>query len=213
MKNIYISDHPLVKHKLSIARDKDTRTPQFKKLLSEVTYFIGIEATRDLPLKKVTICTPVIETIAERLSGVTPFLVPIMRAGIVMIEPMQELLPTSKVGFIGLFRKEDSLFEKVEVEKYYCKLPEDGSNRSAIVLDPMLATGVSGSMAITVLKKAGVKDIKFVCIVACPVGIKKITEDHPDVKIFCAALDEGLNEYNYIVPGLGDAGDRIYGTK
>lgn len=209
MSKVTIYDHPLISHKLSIMRDKRTGSKEFRELLDEITLLMGYELTRDLPVEEVTIETPVAKTVAKRMSGKKLAIVPILRAGLGMVDGLLRLIPVAKVGHIGLYRDKNT-HKPVE---YYCKLPQDIDQRIVILVDPMLATGGSSSDAITLLKKRGVKNIRLLCLVAAPEGIKKLTEDHPDVDIYAAALDEYLNEDAYIVPGLGDAGDRIFGTK
>ncbi len=218
MKKIYFFDHPLIQHKLAILRDKNTKQDQFRKLLEEITLIMGYVVTGDLLLTEIEVETPIQKTPAKKI-GKTPFLVVVMRAGDGMKQPMLQLLPTAKVGFIGLYRKEGKSEipgderEDVEIAEYFNKLPVDASERDAIILDPMIASGTSASHAIKLVKKAGVKNIKFMCIVTCHEGIVRVTDDHPDVQFFCAAMDEGLLKNNYIYPGLGDAGDRLFGTK
>ena len=209
MNNITILDHPLIQHKVSMLRDKDTTTKDFRELVTEIAMLMGYEATRDLPLEQVEIETPITKAKVNMLSGKKVGIVPILRAGIGMVDGILRLMPFAKVGHIGLFRNEETL-EPVE---YYCKFPQDVEERDLIILDPMLATGGSASAAIKLAKKRNVKSIKLMCIIAAPEGIERITKDHPDVHIYCASLDEKLNENGYIVPGLGDAGDRIFGTK
>ena len=209
MSNVTVLDHPLIQHKVSMLRDKDTTTKDFRELVTEIAMLMGYEATRDLPLEQVEIETPITKAKVNMLSGKKVGIVPILRAGIGMVDGILRLMPFAKVGHIGLFRNEETL-EPVE---YYCKFPQDVEERDLIILDPMLATGGSASAAIKLAKKRNVKNIKLMCIIAAPEGIKRITEDHPDVHIYCASLDEKLNENGYIVPGLGDAGDRIFGTK
>ena len=209
MNNVTLFDHPLIQHKVAMLRDKNTTTKDFRELVTEIAMLMGYEATRDLPLEEVDIETPVAKAKVNMLSGKKVGIVPILRAGIGMVDGILSLMPFAKVGHIGLFRDEESL-EPVE---YYCKFPKDVQERDIIILDPMLATGGSASAAIKLAKKNGVKNIKLMCIIAAPEGIKRINEDHPDVHIFCAALDEKLNENGYIVPGLGDAGDRLFGTR
>ena len=208
-KQPMILDHPLVQHKVSLLRNKATGTKEFKELVSELATLLCYEATRDLPLEEVEIETPIAVAHTKVLSGRKLALVPILRAGLGMVDGMLTLLPAAKVGHIGLYRNEETL-EPVE---YYCKLPSDIAERDVIVLDPMLATGGSARDAITQIKKRGARSIKFIGIIAAPEGLKALHEAHPDVDIYVAALDEKLNEKGYIVPGLGDAGDRIYGTK
>lgn len=218
-ENVFIYEHPLIQDKLRLLRNKNTKPELFRILMKEITSLMGYEVTKDLPLRDTIIDTPITSTNAKRIAGKTPFLVIILRAGDGMKEGMLELLPTARVGFIGLYRKEGGKRigkeprEKVEIEVYYNKLPIDAKNRQAIILDPMLATGSSASIAISITKKAGAKNIKFMSIVACEEGINKVTTDHPDVKFFCAAVDKHLLSNNYISPGLGDAGDRLYSIK
>ncbi|MBM6913985.1 uracil phosphoribosyltransferase [Gemmiger formicilis] len=204
-----ILDHPLVQHKVSLLRNKNTGTKEFKELVSELATLLCYEATRDLPTEEVEIETPVAVAHTRVLAGRKLALVPILRAGLGMVDGMLTLLPAAKVGHIGLYRNEETL-EPVE---YYCKLPADIAERDVIVLDPMLATGGSARDAITQIKKRGARSIKFIGIIAAPEGLQKLHEAHPDVDIYVAALDDHLNENGYIVPGLGDAGDRIFGTK
>ena len=208
-KQPMILDHPLVQHKVSLLRNKATGTKEFKELVSELATLLCYEATRDLPLEEVEIETPIAVAHTKVRSGRKLALVPILRAGLGMVDGMLTLLPAAKVGHIGLYRNEETL-EPVE---YYCKLPSDIAERDVIVLDPMLATGGSARDAITQIKKRGARSIKFIGIIAAPEGLKALHEAHPDVDIYVAALDEKLNEKGYIVPGLGDAGDRIFGTK
>ena len=208
-KQPMILDHPLVQHKVSLLRNKATGTKEFKELVSELATLLCYEATRDLHLEEVEIETPIAVAHTNVLSGRKLALVPILRAGLGMVDGMLTLLPAAKVGHIGLYRNEETL-EPVE---YYCKLPSDIAERDVIVLDPMLATGGSARDAITQIKKRGARSIKFIGIIAAPEGLKALHEAHPDVDIYVAALDEKLNEKGYIVPGLGDAGDRIFGTK
>ena len=204
-----ILDHPLVQHKISLLRDKNTGTKEFKELVGEIATLLCYEATRDLPTKEVEVETPMGVAKCHVLAGRKLALVPILRAGLGMVDGMLTLLPAAKVGHIGMYRNEETL-EPVE---YYCKLPSDIAERDVLVLDPMLATGGSACDAITQIKKRGARSIKFLAIIAAPEGLAKVHEQHPDVDIYVAALDEKLNENGYIVPGLGDAGDRIFGTK
>ena len=204
-----ILDHPLVQHKISLLRNKNTGTKEFKELVGEIATLLCYEATRDLPTKEVEVETPMGVAKCNVLAGRKLALVPILRAGLGMVDGMLTLLPAAKVGHIGLYRNEETL-EPVE---YYCKLPADIAERDVIVLDPMLATGGSARDAITQIKKRGARSIKFIGIIAAPEGLQKLHEAHPDVDIYVAALDDHLNENGYIVPGLGDAGDRIFGTK
>ena len=204
-----IVEHPLLQHKISILRNKQTGTKEFRDLVGEVASLLCYEATRDLPTEEVEIETPVAVAKTKVLAGRKLAFVPILRAGMGMLDGMLSLLPAAKVGFIGLYRNEETL-EPVE---YFCKLPEDIHERDVLVLDPMLATGGSACDAVSMVKKRGAKRIKFICLIAAPEGVEKLHTTHPDVDIFVGALDERLNEKGYIVPGLGDAGDRIYGTK
>ena len=208
-KNPMILDHPLVQHKVSHLRDRNTGTKEFKELVSELAMLLCYEATLDLPTEEVEIETPVAIAKTRVLSGRKLALVPILRAGLGMVDGMLTLLPAAKVGHIGLYRNEETL-EPVE---YYCKLPSDIAERDVMVLDPMLATGGSAVDAIAQIKKRGAKSIKFLAIIAAPEGLERLHAAHPDVDIYVAALDEKLNENGYIIPGLGDAGDRIFGTK
>ncbi len=201
--------HPLIRHKLSFLRDKDTPTKLFKELVDEIAMLMAFEATRDLALEPVTIQTPLETTTAERLTGPEPVLVPILRAGLGMVDGIRALIPSARVGHVGLYRDHDTL-EPVE---YYFKVPPDLANRDVLVLDPMLATGGSAADAITQLKKAGARRIRFLCLVAAPTGVERLRAAHPDVTIYAAALDRQLNDIGYILPGLGDAGDRLFGTK
>lgn len=209
MSKILIMDHPLIQHKLSILRDKTTGSKEFRALISEIATLICYEATRDLPLENVEIETPICKTTTKVLSGKKLAVVPILRAGLGMVDGMLALVPSARVGHIGLYRDPETL---TPVE-YYCKLPADISEREVFVVDPMLATGGSAIDAITQIKKRGPKHIKFLGIIAAPEGLEALSKAHPDVDIFVAALDEKLNEHAYIIPGLGDAGDRIFGTK
>jgi len=207
-ENVFVFDHPLIQHKVSHLRDKETSTKEFRELVSEISMLMAYEVTRDLPMKEVEIETPVAVAKTKVLAGKQIAIVPILRAGLGMVDGMVEMIPNVRVGHIGLYRDPVT----VEPVEYYCKLPEDIAERDVILLDPMLATGGSASAAIGFLKKRGITNIKFMCLIAAPEGIARITEDHPDVRIFCAAKDEKLNDHSYIVPGLGDAGDRLFGT-
>lgn len=209
MDNVFVFDHPLIQHKISLLRDKNTTTKEFRELVSEIAMLMGYEVTREMPLKEVEIETPVGIAKTKVLSGKKLGIVPILRAGLGMVDGMLSLLPMAKVGHIGLYRDPVTL-EPVE---YYCKLPEDAAEREIVILDPMLATGGSASAAISFLKKRGIQSIKLMCLIAAKEGIARITKDHPDVSIYCACVDEKLNDHGYIVPGLGDAGDRLFGTK
>ena len=204
-----VMDHPLVQHKVSILRDENTGTKQFKELVSELAVLLAYEATRDLPLEDVDVQTPVDVAHCKMLSGKKMAIVPILRAGLGMVEGVQTLVPSAKVGHIGLYRDPETL-QPVE---YYCKLPADIEERDVFVVDPMLATGGSAADAIKLIKEKGAKRIKFLGLIAAPEGIEKLRSAHPDVDIYVAALDRHLNDHGYIVPGLGDAGDRIFGTK
>ncbi len=206
---VTVFDHPLIKHKLSILRMKQTGTKQFKEIVTELSMLMGYEVTRDLQLEEMSIETPICKTTGYSLAGKKIALVPILRAGLGMVDGMLSLLPAAKVGHIGLYRDPET-YEPVE---YYCKLPSDIEKREVIVLDPMLATGGSASAAIDFLKKRGAKHIKLVNIIAAPEGVEYVKSHHHDVDIFVASVDEKLNEHKYIVPGLGDAGDRLFGTK
>ena len=208
MKEV-ILNHPMIKHKISVLRNEKTSTKEFRELISEIAMLLCYESLKDAKTYKKEIKTPITETIGEKIDENNYAFVPILRAGMGMVDGVLKLMPNAKIGHIGLYRNEETL----EPVKYYCKLPENIENKEVILLDPMLATGGSGSAAITLLKRDGVKKIKFLCVIAAPDGIKRIQEDHPDVEIFCAQLDDHLNDVGYIVPGLGDAGDRIYGTK
>ena len=209
MSKVCVFDHPLIQHKLSILREKSTSVKEFRELISEIAMLMCYEATRDLPLEEVEIETPVAKAKVKRISGKKLAIVPILRAGLGMVDGMVSMMPNAKVGHIGLFRDPETL----EPVKYYYKMPPDIEERDVIVVDPMLATGGSASAAIQFLKDDGVTHIKLMCIIGAPEGVQRMQEDHPDVDIFVAALDERLNEHGYIVPGLGDAGDRIFGTK
>ena len=204
-----IMDHPLIQHKIGIIRKKDTSSKEFREMISEVAMLMCYEATRDLPLEPIEIETPISKMTARQLAGKKMAVVPILRAGLGMVEGMLAMIPAAKVGHIGLYRDPETL-EPVE---YYCKLPSDIARREVFVTDPMLATGGSATAAITMLKQKGAKKIHFMCIIAAPEGVRKMQEEHPDVDMFIGALDERLNDHGYIVPGLGDAGDRIFGTK
>ena len=209
MKKPFILDHPLVQHKLSILRRSETGTKDFRELISEIGNLLCYEATRDLELEPVDIVTPMGPCTAKQIKGKAPVIVPILRAGLGMVDGLQKLMPQARVGHIGLYRDE----ETAQPVEYYCKLPADIADCRVFVVDPMLATGGSAIDAIGQIKKRGVKDISFLCIIAAAEGLEKLNVAHPDVQIYCAALDDHLNEVNYIVPGLGDAGDRIFGTK
>ena len=204
-----IFDHPLIQHKISLLRNKNTGSKEFRELVGEVSMLMCYEATRDLPLKEDEIETPVALAKTKVIAGRKLAFVPILRAGIGMLDGVLSMVPAAKVGHIGLYRDPQTL----QPVKYYCKLPSDINEREVIVLDPMLATGGSAVAAIQMLKESGAANIKFMCIIAAPEGLNALTEAHPDVQVYCAALDEKLNDDKYIVPGLGDCGDRIFGTK
>ena len=208
-KEPFIADHPLVQHKLTMLRDKNTPSSQFRGLIKEITELMVYEATRDLPTCEVDVETPITKTKGKVLAGRKLAFVPILRAGLGMVDGGLELIPSARVGHIGMYRDEETMLP----HPYYCKLPKDTNERDVIVLDPMLATGGSAVDAINQIKTYHPRNIKFMCIIAAPEGLKKLTECHPDVQVYCACLDERLNENCYIVPGLGDAGDRIFGTK
>ena len=209
MSTLHIIDHPMIQHKLTIMRSKKTGSKDFRELLNEIAMLMGYELTRDLPLKDIEIETPVSKMTAKTIAGKKLAIVPILRAGLGMVDGLLSLVPVAKVGHIGLYRDPDT-HEPVE---YYCKLPFDIEDRIVIVVDPMLATGGSASDALKKLKEKGCTNLRLMCLVGAPEGVKKVQEDHPDVDIFIASLDEKLNEHAYIVPGLGDAGDRLFGTK
>lgn len=209
MSNVHVFDHPLIQHKLSILRDKRTSVKEFRELISEIAMLMCFEATRDLPLEEVEIETPVAVARCRHIAGKKLAVVPILRAGLGMVDGMVTMMPNVKVGHIGLFRDPDTL----EPVKYYFKMPADIEERDVIIVDPMLATGGSAAAAVMFLKKVGVKHIKLMSIIGAPEGVALMQKEHPDVDIYVAALDDHLNEHGYIVPGLGDAGDRIFGTK
>lgn len=209
MSTLHVIDHPMITHKLTLMREKNTGAKDFRQLLNEISMLMGYEITRDIPMEDIEIETPVATMIARRVSGKKLAIVPILRAGLGMVDGLLSLVPVAKVGHIGLYRDPES---HLPVE-YYCKMPPDIDERIVIVVDPMLATGGSASDAISMLKKRGCNNIKLMCLVGAPEGAEKVMADHPDVDIYIAALDEKLNENKYIVPGLGDAGDRLFGTK
>ena len=209
MSKVLVMDHPLIQHKVSLMRDKETGTKEFRELLNEISMLMAYEVTRDLPLREVEIETPICRAQTKVIAGKKLANVPILRAGLGMVDGIMSLVPSAKVGHIGLYRDPNTL-EPVE---YYCKLPEDCEEREILLVDPMLATGGSASAAIRFLKRRGCKHIKLVCLIAAPEGTSRIQADHPDVNIYVAAMDEKLNDHGYIVPGLGDAGDRLFGTK
>lgn len=209
MSNLIIVDHPLIKHKITKMRKIDTSTKDFRELADEISMLMAYEVTRDLPVHEIKIKTPITDTIGYEISGRALGVVPILRAGLGMVNGITRLVPNAKVGHIGLYRDPET-HKPVE---YYCKLPQDATERRIIVVDPMLATGGSAIAAVKFIKNRGCKDIKLMCLIAAPEGVKAMQEAHPDVDIYVAALDERLNENAYIIPGLGDAGDRLFGTK
>lgn len=209
MGRVHVFSHPLIQHKISLIRDKGTGSKEFRELVEEISMLMAFEVTRDLPLREVEVETPVAMAKTHVIAGKKLGIVPILRAGLGMVDGMLKLIPAAKVGHIGLYRDPETL-DPVE---YYCKMPPDTEERDLIIVDPMLATGGSSSAAISFLKKHGCKSIKLMCLIAAPEGIERIQRDHGDVDIFVAAVDEKLNDHGYIVPGLGDAGDRLFGTK
>lgn len=209
MGQVHILDHPLLQHKVTILRDKNTSVKEFREIVSEIANLMCYEATRDVPVEEIEVETPIALAKAKRIAGKKMAVVPILRAGLGMVDGILKLIPGVKVGHIGLYRDPETL----EPVQYYCKLPNDIAERDVLVLDPMLATGGSASAAITFLKDYDCRNIKLMSIIAAPEGLKRVQNDHPNIDIFIAALDEKLNDHGYIVPGLGDAGDRIFGTK
>ena len=209
MSTLHIFDHPLICHKITMMRDKNTTTKDFRELAEEITMLMAYEVTRDLPLKDIEVETPICKATCKTVAGRSIGVVPILRAGLGMVEGIVRLVPNAKVGHIGLYRDPET-HEPVE---YYCKLPVDAQDRTILLVDPMLATGGSASAAIKFLKDRGCKDIKLMNLIAAPEGVQRVQKDHPDVDIYVASLDEKLNDHAYIVPGLGDAGDRLFGTK
>ena len=209
MSKVHVFDHPQIQHKLSIMRKTETGPKEFRELLEEISMLMVYEVTRDLPTEEVEIDTPICKTKVKMLAGKKLGIVPILRAGLGMVDGISNMIPACRIGHIGLYRDPETL-EPVE---YYCKLPHDAQERELLVLDPMLATGGSASDAITMIKKRGCKHIRLVNLIAAPEGIARVQQDHPDVDIYVAGLDERLNDHGYIVPGLGDAGDRLFGTK
>lgn len=207
--NVTVLEHPLIQHKLSLLRDRHTTTRDFKALVGELALLMGYEATKDLPTERVDIETPLEKTTGRVVAGKKLALVPILRAGLGLVEPLHDLIPSARVGHIGLYRDEETL----EPRDYYFKIPGDEGIRQFFVLDPMLATGGSAVAAVTALKAAGAKDIRFLCLLAAPEGVERLCAAHPDVRIFTTAIDRELNDKGYIVPGLGDAGDRLFGTR
>ncbi len=208
-ENVYVLDHPLIQHKLTLMRDKKTSTKEFRELVAEVSMLMCYEVTRDLPLRNVKVETPLRKTQGKMIDGKKLALVPILRAGLGMVDGMTNLIPMAKIGHIGLYRDPETL----RAIEYYCKLPSDIEDRDVILLDPMLATGGTVVAAIGFLKERNIKNIKYVCLIAAPEGVTNMHSHYPDIPIFCASLDEALDENAYIVPGLGDAGDRLFGTK
>lgn len=208
-ENVFIHDHPLIQHKISLLRDKRTSTNEFRHLVEEIGMLMGFEALRDLPLCEVEVETPIETCMTPMLAGKKLVIVPVLRAGLGMVGGLTALVPSARIGHIGLYRDEKTH----EPHEYYCKLPDPIEDRTIVVLDPMLATGGSAEAAIQMLKNKGVKNIRFMCIIAAPEGVKRMQEAHPDVDLYIGALDDHLNDHGYIVPGLGDAGDRIFGTK
>ena len=208
MSKVQVMDHPLIQHKINYIRNEEVGSKEFREIVGEIASLMCYEATRDLPLKEVDIATPVAVAKTKIISGRKLAFVPILRAGLGMLDGVTNLVPAAKIGHIGIFRNDEH-----NAVQYYCKLPDDISERDVIIVDPMLATGNTAVYAIDELKKAGVKNIKFMCIIASPEGIERLTAAHPDVDIYCGVKDQGLNENKYIVPGMGDAGDRIFGTK
>lgn len=209
MSKVIVIDHPLVQHKLSLLRDKETGCKAFRELVNELAMLMAYEVTRDLELKEVEIDTPICKTQVQTLANEKIAVIPILRAGLGMADGIMSLIPNAKMGHIGLYRNPDTLMPT----GYYCKLPQDISERETIIVDPMLATGNSGIEAIKIIKESGVKSIRFVCLIAAPEGIEAMQSAHPDVDIYVGHIDEKLNDHGYIVPGLGDAGDRLFGTK
>ena len=209
MSKVTVFDHPLIQHKLSVLRDEKTSVKEFRELVSEIATLMCYEATRDLPLEEIEVKTPVAVAKARRIAGKKLAVVPILRAGLGMVDGMLTMIPNAKVGHIGLYRDPETL----EPVKYYCKMPPDIAERDIIIVDPMLATGGSATAAIGFMKDFGCRHIKLMCIIGAPEGVKRVQDEYPDVDVYIAALDDHLNEHGYIVPGLGDAGDRIFGTK
>ncbi len=207
--SLHVVKHPIIEHKVSVLRKKETKTHEFRKIVEEIGSLMVYEITRDFPLTEIEISTPIMETKSKFIDGKKLVVVPILRAGLGMVEGILNLIPTAKVGHIGIYRDEETL----EAVEYFAKFPQNLEEREVLLVDPMLATGATAVAAIDILKKKGAKKIRLVCLVGCPEGVEVVTQKHPDVEIYLAALDEKLNEKGYIVPGLGDAGDRIFGTK
>ena len=212
MSKLTVFDHPLIQHKLTIIRDKNVGTKEFREIVDEIASLMAYEVTRDLPVEDVEIETPVAKTTQKQLAGKKLAIVPILRAGLGMVDGIMKLIPAARIGHIGMYRDEETLEESLEPVEYFVKLPEDIDQREVLVVDPMLATGGSAVMAIDALKKRGATKIKLITLVSAPVGVETVQKAHPDVDIYTAGLDEGLNEHGYIIPGLGDAGDRLFGT-
>lgn len=208
MSRFHLIDHPLIQHKLALMRSVNTPQKDFRQLLDEITMLMGYEVTRDLPLEEIVINTPVARTAAKQIAGKKPAIVAILRAGLGMVDGLLRVMPVARVGHVGLYRDPETHLPVT----YYCKLPPHMENRPVIVVDPMLATGGSASEALRMLKEKGCNDLRLMCLLAAPEGVEKVQKDHPDVPIYCAALDECLNDRKYILPGLGDAGDRLFGT-
>ena len=208
-EKVHVVNHPLLSHKLTILRDKDTPTKDFRELVSEIGMLLTYEATRDLPLAQKEVETPICKTMAPTLKGKKFAVVPILRAGLGLVDGVLRMVPAARVGHLGMYRNEETM----EPVQYFCKMPRDIAERDVLIVDPMLATGGSADAAIQIMKGYGCKNIKLMVLVAAPKGIEVVTGKHPDVEIYCGAVDQGLNEHSYIVPGLGDAGDRIFGTK
>ena len=208
-KNVYVFDHPLIKHKIAILRDKNTGMKEFRELIEEITTIMTYESMRDVQLTPVEVETPLEKTTQYKVPEESIAIVPILRAGLGMVNGVHKVFPTARVGHIGMYRNEETL----EPQEYYCKLPQGIENKTVFLIDPMLATGGSACDALAALKKRGCKNIKFMAIIAAPVGVKKVAETHPDVPVYISTLDRELNEDGYILPGLGDAGDRLFGTK
>ncbi len=208
-QNFYLINHPLIEHKLTYIRKKNTSKKEFKELVDEVAMLMAYEITKDFPLEQIEISTPICKTKSNVVSGKKVVLVPILRAGLGMVDGILKLIPSARVGHIGLYRDENTL----QPVSYYFKIPSSSEDREFILIDPMLATGGSAAAAVNMLKDSGVKNIKFMCLIAAPEGMERLCRTHPDIKVYAAGLDEQLNEFGYIVPGLGDAGDRLFGTK
>lgn len=209
MDNVTVFTHPLIQHKLTLLRDENTGTKDFRNLVEEIAMLMSYEVFRDLPTEEITVKTPLAETKSRSIAGKKITLIPILRAGLGMVDGVLRLVPSARIGHVGVYRDEETL----EPQEYYCKTPSDIDQRQAIILDPMLATGGSACAAINFLKQRGCSDIRLVCIISAPEGVARVNDEHPDVPIYTCSIDDGLNEIGYILPGLGDAGDRIFGTK